>query len=130
MDSGWSPLDEAVRSTTLFQCVCPECGRVGAVSWCREYNVVKCRGCGARFDYTSHTYRPVTGGMTDEERDAYYRERARAYDSTPARLRAHRERARLYYRKHRAEVLAKKRERYREHRDEILARQRERRRSK
>lgn len=27
MDSGWSPLDEAVRRATLFQCVCPVCGR-------------------------------------------------------------------------------------------------------
>ena len=105
-------LETALSRTTKFRVSCPECGRVGLASWTRDEGVVRCRGCGSRFGYRAHTYRPVTGGMDEESRAAYYRERARAYDATPGRIAAHRFTAARYYREHRDEVCAKRRARY------------------
>lgn len=135
-------VDEACFWTTKFRVVCPECGRIGSAKWGRELNEVRCLGCGEAFDYRGHTYRPVTGHMTEEERIEYrkYREWQRWYDSTPARRQHNRENAARYYRAHRDEInekaRAKRRENadelrakarayYHDHRDEICARRRE-----
>lgn len=75
----------AYATCTRFRVVCPECGRVGVASWTHdETDVVRCRGCGARFAYRQHTYRPATAGMSEEERaerrrelDCEYRARRR-----------------------------------------------------
>ena len=113
---------------TKFRVVCPECGLVHCASWTREENVVVCRGCGARFDYRGHTHRPVTAGMTEEERHERYLEQCR--ESRERRREDINERARIRYRSMPDEELERRRERarerYREHRDEILSRQRER----
>lgn len=69
-------LDGQLRCTR-FRAECPECGRVGVAMWTFDLNVARCLGCGARFDPYKHAYRPVTGGMTDEEREAYLREQQR-----------------------------------------------------
>lgn len=105
-------LEVALSRVTKFRTVCPECGRVGLASWTREGGVVRCRGCGARFGYRAHTFRPVTGGMDEVGRAAYYRDMQRAYDATPERRAAHRFIAARYYRDHRDEVCAKRRARY------------------
>lgn len=105
-------LETALSRTTKFRTVCPVCGRVGLASWTREECTVRCRGCGARFDYRAHTFRPVTGGMDEAGRAAYYRDMQRAYDATPKRRAAHRFAAARYYREHHDEVCAKRRARY------------------
>lgn len=112
--------------STMFRCVCPECGSVSRMVWQKAENIVMCPYCHARFDYRANSYRPVTGGMSDEERAEHYRyrEHCREYDKTPARLEAHAFRSRRYYREHREEILAKKRERYALNRDEINAKRR------
>lgn len=118
-------LGDALRRTTRFRVVCPECGRAGIASWTRQENVVSCRGCGHQFDYHGHTYRPLTGGMTEEERAEREREWRREYERTPERLRAHAERSRVYYREHREEIAERSRARYQRNRARILAQQRE-----
>lgn len=106
-------LGAALRRVTKFRVECPACGRVGIASWTREPGTVVCRGCGARFSALEHTYRPVTRGMSDEERRERERERQRAYDGTPGRRRHNRENRMRYYREHREEERRKMRERYR-----------------
>ena len=122
-------LDGQLRCTR-FRTVCPACGRMGVARWTHELNVAKCVGCGARFDPHLHTYRPVTGGMTEAERDEYYREMRRRLDherwrDPEARARKqerdrvryateefrakHRERQRAYYYAHHEEEKAKRR---------------------
>ncbi len=110
----------------MFKVVCPECGSIESARWVPGAFMVACRGCGHRFDYRGHTYRPVTGHMTEAERKEHYRyrERQRAYDSTPARKEHNRMNARRYYREHKEERRAKSRA-YREaHKDEINAKRR------
>lgn len=117
---------EDMAYSTKFRCVCPKCDRVSRMVWRHEENMVRCPHCREVFDYRSHTYRPVTGGMTEDERTEYlkYKDWSRAYDRTPARLEAHAFRSRRYYHEHREKIRAKDRERYREHRDEINAKRR------
>lgn len=126
---------------TLFRTVCPACGRVGVANWAPGAFDVRCRGCGAGFDYRGHTYRPVTGNMTDEER----RERRRAQNRACYRRHAEKSREAMligYYNHHEArkramreayhanreERLAKQRAYYAAHRDELNAKKRARRR--
>lgn len=59
---------------TRFRTVCPSCGRVGTAEWRARAFEVRCPGCGGAYDYRGHTYRPVTGGMTDEERRRHRRD--------------------------------------------------------
>lgn len=108
-------------SLTRFRCKCPRCGAVGLAAWLHRDWLVKCRECGEKFDYRPNTYKPVTGGMTADEREEHrkYREWRREHDETPARREHNRRNARRYYREHRDEVCAKRRAYYREHRDEI-----------
>ena len=126
-----------VIRTTKFQVVCPACARRGIADWTRTTNLVKCRGCGETFDYRDHTYRPVTGGMSDEERARYEKERERAYcaahrEERAAKSRRHyaenREkclaRHRRYYAEHREEIGERARAYYYAHKDEILAQRR------
>lgn len=119
MGARFRDLGDALRRVTKFSVACPSCGRVGVAAWTREENVVSCRGCGARFDYRPHTYRPVTGDMDEKGRAEYYREQQRAYDRTPGRLEAHRFTAARYYREHRDEVCAKARARYAANREAV-----------
>lgn len=85
---------------TLFRVVCPECGRVGTARWMPECFRVRCPACGATFDYRPNTYRPVTGGMTDEERREHELEMKRArycrLMADPVRAARHREYKRLW----------------------------------
>ena len=116
-------LDELLRRTR-FRVVCPECGAVATARWTLDTGVVACRTCGARFAYRGHTYRPVTGGMTEEERAEYFRDSKRASDrrrwealrQDPQRYAEHRQWMRAYCRGWSAR-----------HRDEINRRQQERR---
>lgn len=64
---------------TRFRTVCPSCSRVGTAVWLPEDFAVKCPGCGERYDYRQNTYRPVTGGMDDEERRRHRSEVRRDY---------------------------------------------------
>ncbi len=95
---------------TAFQLVCPECGRVGQARWTARENRVRCLGCKQEFPTKGNTYRPVTAGMSEEER------RERRYSQSREWARAHREEGRRAERKY-----------YATHRDEIAARRRERR---
>lgn len=113
----------AYATCTRFRVVCPECGRVGVASWTHETDVVRCRGCGARFAYRQHTYRPATAGMSEEERAEYMRERDREYRK--ARREHVNEVARESYARHADERRARNRRHYREHRGEALAYSRE-----
>lgn len=130
-----------LKVVTKFQVVCPECGHVGLARWTKVENIVICRRCKEEFDYRSNTYRPVTGGMTDEERAEYYRIKQKEHDQTPARKEYHRQNARRYYYANREKVAkkqheyylknkekkcARERKRYYEHREEITAKNRER----
>lgn len=117
---------------TLFRCECPHCGHIGLAIYCYEQGQVKCRECGERFDSRHNTYRPVTRGMTEEERAereraihrAYYQEhreqilaRSREYRQTAQ----YRETYRAYKRSHKEEIAARKKA-YREaHKEEIRA---------
>lgn len=60
---------EELLGRTRFRVACPECGAVATARWALDCGVVRCRSCGAAFPYRDHTYRPVTGGMTDAERE-------------------------------------------------------------
>ena len=108
--------------TTKFSVVCPACGRRGLANWTRTPNQVKCRRCEASFDYREHTYRPVTGGMTDEERSRHEKERARAYDAAHREQRA--AKSRRFYAKNREKCLAQRRAYIAAHREEINAKNR------
>lgn len=115
-------LDELL-GRTRFRVACPECGEVATARWTLDCGVVRCRSCGAAFPYRDHTYRPVTGGMTDAEREerrlAVHRECDRrwreAIRADPALYAEHLERQRLanraYIARHRAEVNRRARER-------------------
>lgn len=117
-------LDELL-GRTRFRVVCPECGEVGTARWVGRPGEVACRKCGAVFGYCGNTYRPVTGGMTDEERVAYLREQKLACDRRYREaIRADPELLERYRRLKRESA----RRRYWARRDEILRRERERRR--
>lgn len=75
---------------TRFRTVCPSCGRVGTAVWMPEDFAVRCPGCGERYDYRRHTYRPVTGGMDEDGRRMHKSEVRRDY----YRRNANREKAR------------------------------------
>ena len=80
------------QTYTRFRVVCPECGHVGSARWSSRANEVKCRECGKQFPTHGNTYRPVTGGMTDEEvrqhrRDMQRAARARRRDHYRAKAR-------------------------------------------
>ena len=62
------------RRKTRFRTVCPSCGRIGTAEWRTRTFEVRCPGCGAAYDYRGNTYRPVTGGMTEEERRRHTRD--------------------------------------------------------
>ena len=115
---------------TRFRTVCPRCGHVGRARWSHELNVASCVACGSKFDPYRNAFRPVTGGMTDEERAEYYRESRRRLNRErrrdPDKMRHDRKMERL--RHDSDEYRAMQRERshayYLEHRDEINARRR------
>lgn len=121
-------LDKMLASVR-FRTVCPGCGHVGHARWTCDLNVAKCGACGERFDPYEHTFRPVTGGMTEDERRArasrmsVERQRER-YRSDPAYRADVLEKNRLYKRTDAAwEKRKRYDQRYRElHRDEIAAR--------
>lgn len=97
-----------LRRLTACRTKCPECGHVGMASWTREEDVCRCRACGARFAFKANTYRPLTEGMSDEERRRFYkRNRRRRADMGPEELEREREaqriRQRRYYERHRDE---------------------------
>lgn len=123
--------------TTRCTVVCPACGHRGIASWTRKLNWVKCRDCGEKFNYLEHTYRPVTGGMTDEERRRHRLEVGNAWRAAHReevnaqardRYRANREkevaRSHRYYEAHREEVNERSLAYYHAHKEECLARQR------
>lgn len=83
------------RRKTRFRTVCPFCGRIGTAEWRTRTFEVRCPGCGGSYDYRGQTYRPVTGGMTEEERRAHKREVQG-----------------MWYRAHAEEQMAKARDRY------------------
>lgn len=107
-------LDELL-GRTRFRVVCPECGAVATAKWTLDCGVVRCRSCGSAFPYRDHTYRPVTGGMTDAEREERRlavhhecdRRRREAIRADPAlyaeHLERHRIASRAYIARHRAE---------------------------
>lgn len=97
---------------TRFTTVCPKCGFRGLSKWTSEQNVVRCRECGDTFDYRGNTWRPVTAGMTDDERKEHERTYQKSYDSTPERREHNRRNSRRYYAIHREEINRKRRERY------------------
>ena len=117
---------------TLFRCECPHCGHIGLAIWCHGQGQVKCRECRERFDYRHNTYRPVTRGMTEEERAERERSIHRAYyernrEQILARSKEYRQTAqyrqtyRAYKKSHKEEIAARKRA-YREaHKEEIRA---------
>ena len=110
-------MDDEIVRCTKFRVVCPACGRVGLASWTRTENQVKCRGCGEAFDWRGHAYRPVTGGMTEDERREHARARGRAYrDEHREELNA---KGRAYYHANREECLARHRRYCAEHREEL-----------
>lgn len=100
-----SRLDHLMR-LTRFRVVCPECGRVGPARWTPAFCRVRCAKCGVAFDYRGNTYRPVTGGMTDEERRERRRELVRESHrmtmADPVRAARHRERRRVWQARRRA----------------------------
>lgn len=72
-----------LRRLTACRTKCPECGHVGMAAWTREEGVCRCRACGARFAFREHTYRPLTEGMTDEERRRFYRRNRKRLSELP-----------------------------------------------
>lgn len=93
-----------LRGLTACRTKCPACGHVGMAAWTREEDVCRCRSCGARFRFRANTYRPLTEGMTDEERGRFYRRnRVRVAEMGPREAERQREmsreRNRRYYRR-------------------------------
>ena len=134
-DAGWIGHGEETPwwlKLTLFRCECPHCGHIGLAIWCHGQGQVKCRECRERFDYRHNTYRPVTRGMTEEERAERERSIHRAYyqehrEQILARSKEYRQTAqyrqtyRAYKKSHKEEIAARKRA-YREaHKEEIRA---------
>lgn len=122
-----------LKALTACRTECPECGHVGMAAWTREEDACRCRACGARFRFKANTYRPLTKGMTEEERRRFYKRNVkRVADMTPEEhervLERHRAVQARYRERHREEIRARGREQalayYNEHRDEINARRR------
>ena len=76
MGSALDHLMGDLRRLTACRTECPECGHVGMAAWCRELDFCRCRECGARFRFSENTYRPLTKGMSEEERRRFYKRNA------------------------------------------------------
>lgn len=105
-------LDTMLFGYTRFTTICPKCGFRGLGKWTSDQNIVRCRKCKETFDYRDNTWRPVTCGMSEEERREHYRAWQKAYDSTPERREHNRRNSRRYYAIHRDEINRKRREEY------------------
>lgn len=114
---------------TRFRVACPECGTVATATWAASPGTVRCRACGARFPCRGNTYRPVTDGMTDEERrerkhrldrERYWRH-MRVIRGDPAALEGYRERKRLVSRRYRSRHREEINERNRRYRARLRA---------
>lgn len=98
-----------LRRITACRTECPECGYISMASWTREEDVCKCRSCGARFHFKANTYRPLTKGMTDEERKRFYkRNRKRLAELPPNEQERQREMNRIRNRRYREKKRARK----------------------
>jgi len=91
----------ALASYTKYRVKCPECGKVAlAENVLGKIGVVRCRGCRAEFDGKKNTYKPVTEGMTTQEKWRHYNQkRKKRGEMTPAELSHVRELDRLRYRR-------------------------------
>lgn len=112
-----------VKRLTACRTKCPHCGHVGMALWTLTEDVCKCRSCGKKFRFKANTYRPKTGGMTNEERRAYYRSlRRRKADYTPEEWERQKEMSRIrnerYRERHRQEIRSRNNERNRRLRQE------------
>ena len=113
-----------LRRLTACRTKCPECGHVGMASWTRKEDVCRCRACGARFAFRANTYRPLTEGMSDDERRRFYRRNRKRIDELPPVERerqreAQRIRQRRYYERHREECNRRSAECHRKRREAI-----------
>lgn len=103
-------LDYLMR-LTMFNVRCPECGAHGKGRWVdRVHDLARCTRCGATFTAHDHTWRPVTGCMTEDERREYLRGKQRArYERRKERYRTD-----AGYREHVRELIAERNKRYRD----------------
>lgn len=91
-----------VKRLTACRTKCPKCGRIGMASWCRQENVCKCLGCGEKFDFKQNSYRPLTEGMSDEERKRFYKRNIKKRSElSPEELEREREMGRLRNKRYR-----------------------------
>lgn len=88
---------------------CPECGTVATCRYTSDPEIVACPECGTAYGWRSNTYRPLTDGLTDDQRRRFYQRNAY---STPERRERANECCRKWQREHRDEVNARRRERY------------------
>lgn len=113
---------------------CPGCGTVATCRYTSDPELVECPECGTAYGWRSNAYRPMTDGLTEEQRRRFYQRNAYA---TPERRERARERNRKWQREHRDELNARRRERngtpeararrreyYERNRDRILEAQR------
>lgn len=90
---------------TMFNVLCPECGAHGKGRWVdRTRDVARCTRCGATFTAHDHTWRPVTGCMTEDERREYLREQQRARYKRSYERKKERYRTDASYRAHVREI--------------------------
>lgn len=89
---------------------CPECGTVATCRYVADPERVACPECGAEYGWRANAYRPLTDGLTEEQRRRFYQRNAYA---TPERWERAKERSRRWQREHRDEVNARRRERNR-----------------
>lgn len=87
---------------------CPECGTVATCRYTSDQEIVTCPECGTEYGWRANVYRPLTDGLTEEQRMRFYRRNAY---STPERRERAYERSRKWQREHRDEMNAKRRER-------------------
>ena len=99
---------------------CPECGKVATCRYTSDPKHVVCPECGAEYGWRANVYRPLTDGLTEEQRRRFYNRNAY---STPERRERANERCRKWQREHRDEVNARRRERNRT--PEAVAKRRE-----
>lgn len=97
-------------TTCNLKTKCPECGKVATCRYTSDPKHVVCPECGTAYGWRANAYRPLTDGLTEEQRRRFYQRNAY---STPERRERANERSRKWQREHRDKVNARRRERNR-----------------